>query len=111
MVMAYFVIFFMKKNKADLKNFQAGSDLDGDEYSVIWDPALFLEKTEAAFDFTSTDINEFPGDKDEVKANFSKYMIEFFTTYISKDSIGSISNGHLANSDLYDINAEVSRRI
>uniref|UniRef100_A0A914QN65 RNA-dependent RNA polymerase n=1 Tax=Panagrolaimus davidi TaxID=227884 RepID=A0A914QN65_9BILA len=83
----------------------AGSDLDGDEYSIFWDPELFIDKTEPAFDFTATSqkaqLNE-----EEIKANLTQHMVEFFTKYVSQDAIGKIANSHLANSDLYGINSK-----
>uniref|UniRef100_A0AC34F872 RNA-directed RNA polymerase n=1 Tax=Panagrolaimus sp. ES5 TaxID=591445 RepID=A0AC34F872_9BILA len=84
----------------------AGSDLDGDEFSIFWDPQLFLDRTEPAFDFTSTAVNVPPGSEKEVRDNLTKYMVKFFELYVSQDSIGTIANAHLANSDLYGINSE-----
>ncbi|MCP9260836.1 RNA-dependent RNA polymerase EGO-1 [Dirofilaria immitis] len=68
----------------------AGSDLDGDEYSVIWDPELMFEHNEPPLDFTK-----------ELE------MRKFFVNYIKQDSIGSISNAFLVNADLYGITSEV----
>uniref|UniRef100_A0A914Z7Y8 RNA-dependent RNA polymerase n=1 Tax=Panagrolaimus superbus TaxID=310955 RepID=A0A914Z7Y8_9BILA len=80
----------------------AGSDLDGDEFSIFWDPQLFLDRTEPAFDFTSTKTTSQPVLKDDL----TKQMVDFFVLYVSQDSIGTIANAHLANSDLYGINSE-----
>lgn len=79
-----------------------------DEYSIFFcDPLLFLDRNEPAFDFTSTAVNQAPASEEEVKRRFTDYAITFFETYVSQDSIGSIANSHLANSDLYGINSEV----
>ncbi|KAH7727341.1 RdRP1 [Aphelenchoides avenae] len=85
----------------------AGSDLDGDEYTVIWDPELFLVRSEPAFDYTSI--------HDEVKAEdeeeFRTKMTSFFVDYIKQDSVGRLANAFLINSDLYGITSEVCNRI
>uniref|UniRef100_A0A914Z7B8 RNA-dependent RNA polymerase n=1 Tax=Panagrolaimus superbus TaxID=310955 RepID=A0A914Z7B8_9BILA len=80
----------------------AGSDLDGDEFSIFWDPQLFLDRNEPAFDFTSTVTTTIKVQKDIL----TEQMINFFVSYVTQDSIGTIANAHLANSDLYGINSE-----
>uniref|UniRef100_A0A1I7U5X1 RNA-directed RNA polymerase n=1 Tax=Caenorhabditis tropicalis TaxID=1561998 RepID=A0A1I7U5X1_9PELO len=80
----------------------AGSDLDGDEYSIIWDQQLLLDRNEDPFDFTS----------EKQKSSFKEeeiddLMREFYVKYLKLDSVGTISNSHLHNSDQYGLNARV----
>ncbi|KAF1760723.1 hypothetical protein GCK72_008972 [Caenorhabditis remanei] len=80
----------------------AGSDLDGDEYSIIWDQQLLLDKNEDPFDFTS----------EKQKSSFKEeeidgLMRDFYVTYLKLDSVGTISNSHLHNSDQYGLNSRV----
>uniref|UniRef100_A0A915DA62 RNA-dependent RNA polymerase n=1 Tax=Ditylenchus dipsaci TaxID=166011 RepID=A0A915DA62_9BILA len=85
----------------------AGSDLDGDEYTVIWDPELYLEGNEDAFDHTSQATESIPTTEEELRIN----MANFFVDYIKQDSIGKIANAFLINADLYGIKHEVCQRI
>ncbi|CAI4223152.1 unnamed protein product [Auanema sp. JU1783] len=81
----------------------AGSDLDGDEYSVIWDPDLLLDRNEPAFDYT-------PDSKRIEKlddATLNEKMIDFYLNYMLQDSVGVISNNFLHQSALYGINSTV----
>ncbi|KAF1768198.1 hypothetical protein GCK72_000010 [Caenorhabditis remanei] len=80
----------------------AGSDLDGDEYSVIWDQQLLLDKNEAPFDFT-VEKKEMPYDREMI----DQLMHEFYVKYLKLDSVGTISNNHLHNSDQYGLNSRV----
>ncbi|VDN18470.1 unnamed protein product [Gongylonema pulchrum] len=82
----------------------AGSDLDGDEYSVMWDQELMFEHNEAPLDFPKPKITT----KNEVEEDHVDLeMRKFFSTYVKQDSIGSISNAFMVNADLYGIDSEV----
>ncbi|EJD73758.1 RNA dependent RNA polymerase [Loa loa] len=81
----------------------AGSDLDGDEYSVIWDPELMFEHNEPPLDFTKSASDNKIVEEEQVDLEMRK----FFVNYIKQDSIGTISNAFLVNADLYGITSEV----
>jgi RNA-dependent RNA polymerase len=84
--------------------------LDGDEYAVIWDPELALERNEPAADYSP--VREEAADSQNSSeidiVDFHTEMAAFFVNYLKNDSIGRISNAHLFNSDLYGLNAQVS---
>ncbi|KAL1474155.1 hypothetical protein MTO96_038195 [Rhipicephalus appendiculatus] len=72
----------------------AGSDLDGDEYVVIWEKCLFFpgpNRTPMNF----SDRNPEPHGKQITIDD----MIQFICNYIKNDSIGILSNAHLAWAD------------
>lgn len=81
----------------------AGSDLDGDEYTVIWDEQLYLDYNEKAFDYTSKSTETKTTNEDELREK----MADFFVDYIKQDSIGRIANAFLINSDLFGITSNV----
>uniref|UniRef100_A0A914IBG5 RNA-directed RNA polymerase n=1 Tax=Globodera rostochiensis TaxID=31243 RepID=A0A914IBG5_GLORO len=85
----------------------AGSDLDGDEYTVIWDEQLYLDRNEEAFDYTSKGVEAEAVNEEDLRQK----MAEFFVDYIKQDSIGRIGNAFLINSDLFGIKSEVCHRI
>ncbi|RCN41783.1 RNA dependent RNA polymerase [Ancylostoma caninum] len=85
----------------------AGSDLDGDEYSVIWDSDLLLDRNEEPFDYTADKPQIIPIKKETLNED----MVNFYISYITQDSVGTISNSFLFQADLYGLNSEVCLRL
>ncbi|CAI5437645.1 unnamed protein product [Caenorhabditis angaria] len=96
------VVVFPQNGPRPHPDEMAGSDLDGDEYSIIWDQDMLLDHNETPFDFTA--------EKQKVAFDESKIdelMREFYVRYLELDSVGTISNNHLHCSDQYGLNAKV----
>uniref|UniRef100_A0A1I7SJF3 RNA-dependent RNA polymerase n=1 Tax=Bursaphelenchus xylophilus TaxID=6326 RepID=A0A1I7SJF3_BURXY len=101
------VVVFPRHGPRPHPDEMAGSDLDGDEYSVIWDPGLYLERNEDAFDYTAPPVN--PEEVDEEKMR--EQMADFFVKYVSQDSIGKIANAFLVKADQLGLNSKVCHNI
>ncbi|KAK6725530.1 hypothetical protein RB195_004073 [Necator americanus] len=97
------VIVFPQHGPRPHPDEMAGSDLDGDEYAVIWDEELMLEKSEEAFDYTAEKAEQKPINKETM----SEEMVDFYTNYIIQDSIGVIANSFQFQSDLYGVKSEI----
>ncbi|MCP9264482.1 RNA-dependent RNA polymerase [Dirofilaria immitis] len=113
----------------------AGSDLDGDEYSVIWDDQILFDHNEEPMNFGK--LVRAPDElrEDDVECEhwsmmwfhlhylrFSaaqhinsfhsillavREMRRFYVEYIKQDSIGAIANAFLVNSDIFGITSDV----
>ncbi|CAN8001929.1 unnamed protein product, partial [Ixodes hexagonus] len=69
-----------------------GSDLDGDEYIVIWEEDLF-------FPGSNKQPMVFSDSSAVATSNNSLGMIQFVCNYIKNDNVGIMSNAHLAWAD------------
>lgn len=87
-------IVFPSKGHRPHPDEMGGSDLDGDEYVVIWMPELiFPQENFKPMDFPIKS-------KDESKAVIKvQDMVNFLLEYIKKDNIGILGNAHIAWAD------------
>uniref|UniRef100_A0A1I8APC3 RNA-directed RNA polymerase n=1 Tax=Steinernema glaseri TaxID=37863 RepID=A0A1I8APC3_9BILA len=97
------VIVFPRYGHRPHPDEMAGSDLDGDEYAIMWDPELFFDRNEEPLDFPKPVLKTDPNDDRDVNTK----MIDFYISYIEQDSIGTIANSFLVMSDLYGIDSRV----
>ncbi|GMT30730.1 hypothetical protein PFISCL1PPCAC_22027, partial [Pristionchus fissidentatus] len=94
----------------------AGSDLDGDEYCLIWDPQICFDHNEEASLFPSgEDVKKWPivrkeGGEVDIEA-CEKRLAEFYIEAITQEQIGVLSNAHLATSDFYGLEAKPARSL
>ncbi|KAG1151074.1 hypothetical protein G6F37_004946 [Rhizopus arrhizus] len=99
------VIVFPAKGYRDIPSMCSGGDLDGDDYTIFWDPKLIpVRKDFAPMDYTASD----PRKVEDVKI---RDIQRFFVNYINNDNLGQIANAHLATADFSDKGAMDGRCI
>ncbi|KAI0695361.1 RdRP-domain-containing protein [Cytidiella melzeri] len=91
------VIVFNVRGERDLPNMLSGGDLDGDMYSLIWDPRLLIEEDRVydPMDYTAPTPERCssPITIDQTK--------EHFVDFIKNDVLGRVCNTHMALADQY----------
>ncbi|PAV75828.1 hypothetical protein WR25_22760 [Diploscapter pachys] len=87
------VVVFPQNGPRPHPDEMAGSDLDGDEYSVVFDPDLFLLHNEKPMIFPKVRPDEYE------ETPTTTEMVNFFLDYLRQDSIGRVSNAHLKMAD------------
>ncbi|XP_037556026.1 uncharacterized protein LOC119432954 [Dermacentor silvarum] len=87
-------IVFPAKGQRPHPNEMAGSDLDGDEYVVIWDKDLYFPGANHK-PMTFRDHTAASHSNDDLE----EAMVQFICNYIKNDNIGVMSNAHLAWAD------------
>ncbi|GMR32585.1 hypothetical protein PMAYCL1PPCAC_02780, partial [Pristionchus mayeri] len=87
------VIVFPRYGERPHADEMAGSDLDGDEFSVVFDPLMLLARNEEAMVFPKTSAANY---------NFTPTtsdIADFFLKYLQSDSVGLVSIAHLHAAD------------
>ncbi|KAG9298243.1 hypothetical protein G9A89_002731 [Geosiphon pyriformis] len=88
------VLVFPSLGYRDIPNQCSGGDLDGDDYTIIWDERLFPRiKNYPPMEYHAPD----PSKVDNVTI---EHIQKFFINYILNDNLGQIANAHLAKADM-----------
>ncbi|ODN90833.1 RNA-dependent RNA polymerase 1 [Cryptococcus wingfieldii CBS 7118] len=89
------VIVFSTQGERDLPSMLGGGDLDGDDYTLIWDQRFVQTlKVYDPMEYTAPD----PISVEEVS---QKHLNENFVQYVLNDVLGQVDNCHLALSDYF----------
>jgi RNA-dependent RNA polymerase len=87
------VIVFNVRGARDLPNMLGGGDLDGDDYTLIWDPRFLIRQNSSPMDYTAPEPIRVP------RVTMAD-VCENFVNYLKNDMLGQIANAHLAWTDI-----------
>ena len=88
------VVVLPQKGDRDLASMCSGGDLDGDDYVVLWDEALIPQE----WNVEPMDYSPPPELRKDGDVTIED-VIDFFVTYMTNNSLGTIANAHLATAD------------
>ncbi|KAG0282132.1 hypothetical protein BGZ96_000803 [Linnemannia gamsii] len=87
------VVVFNTKGRRGIPSMCSGGDLDGDDFTVIWDPNIVKSVMELPpMDYSSREAA--PASDVTIRD-----ILKFFVQYAVSDNLGLIANAHLAQSD------------
>ncbi|ORX60333.1 RdRP-domain-containing protein [Hesseltinella vesiculosa] len=86
------VLVFPTVGNRDIPSMCSGGDLDGDDFTIIWDKDLIPTNEYNPMDYKPPS----PLTKDSVERGD---IMKFFVNYINNDILGQIANAHLATAD------------
>ncbi|KAF8944123.1 hypothetical protein BGZ47_004607 [Haplosporangium gracile] len=87
------VVVFNTKGRRGIPSMCSGGDLDGDDFTVIWDPKIVKNVMELPpMDYSGREAA--PASDVTIRD-----ILKFFVQYAVSDNLGLIANAHLAQSD------------
>ena len=81
----------------DVASMCSGGDLDGDDFTVIWDPDLLPKE----WNHEPMDYSAPPKIVHEGKIT-DDHLTTFFVTYMKNDTLPTIAHAHVANADWFE---------
>lgn len=86
------VLVFPSTGDQDLPSMCSGGDLDGDDYTIIWDSRLFPAKGHR-YEKCMSYVGPVPKTSARITL---KHVYDFMIDFMKNDSLGQIANAHLA---------------
>ncbi|PKY56302.1 RdRP-domain-containing protein [Rhizophagus irregularis] len=86
------VLVFPQVGERDIPNQCSGGDLDGDDFTIIYDEHLIPKKIEEPMDYKAQK-------PEKVEKVTMVDIKKFFVNYVFSDQLGRIANAHLARAD------------
>jgi RNA-dependent RNA polymerase len=102
------VIVFPATGSRPLPNQIAGSDLDGDEYVVIFDTNLIFKHNERPLCYTPAKLTETSPEERCPMFRNTDDAAQFFVRQMNENIIGQFGNRHLGLSDLFGVRSRKS---
>ncbi|OLL21681.1 RNA-dependent RNA polymerase 1 [Neolecta irregularis DAH-3] len=95
------VVVFPARGSQDIPSMCSGGDLDGDTFTVIWDPTLLpkIVNCEPMNSTSSEAVTETKEKRRRKKIPTVKELKMYFVQYIMNDNLGLIAHSHLALAD------------
>ncbi|KAG7442680.1 RdRP-domain-containing protein [Guyanagaster necrorhizus] len=90
------VIFSTQVGERNLPSKLSGGDLDGDFFTVLWDPELQIKDPQEPMDYTAVEPEEIPDEQENVEV---EDICDFFVEFMKSDVLGLVSSIHEAKSD------------
>ena len=100
------VLVLPGKGRTSLSGMCSGGDLDGDQFSVIWDKSLV--PTNKRLQHKALDYQQLPGNCPEERrgeAWTQENLAAFYVNCMENDSLGRVAHMHLAFSDIAETGA------
>lgn len=93
-------IIFPKQGDIPVTAQISGSDLDGDNFFIAWEPALIPKSHDEIYliDAPITDQANNASKAPEEEVGYDK-MLDFFIEYLNYEKLGQIDNSHLVKAD------------
>ncbi|CAG8444865.1 5544_t:CDS:10 [Acaulospora morrowiae] len=93
------VLVFPAKGYRDIPSQLSGGDLDGDDFTIIYDPKLIPK-------IKNVEPMNYEAPKADTVDDVAIHDVKkFFVNYILSDQLGQIANAHLANADIEESGA------
>jgi len=92
-------VIFPKKGDIPVTSMISGSDLDGDNFFISWEPMLIPKQDEPIYIIDAPQGDKANGSTVKIENVGYDKMLNFFIEYLNYEKLGQIDNSHLVTAD------------